>query len=87
MIGRPVKREGRRAVWLGRDEIILDITRETGAIAVRFVGADGAPGHPHHLVSLWMPGEPVWQGTIDGHLAGDAGAPDRQRHSARASGR
>jgi propionyl-CoA carboxylase alpha chain len=67
MIGRPVKREGRRAVWLGRDEIILDIARETGAIAVRFVGPDGAPGHPHHLVSLWMPGEPVWHGTIDGH--------------------
>ena len=68
MIGRPVKREGRRAVWLGRDEIMLDIARETGAIAVRFVGADGTPGHPHHLVSTWTPGEPVWHGTIDGHL-------------------
>jgi propionyl-CoA carboxylase alpha chain len=68
MIGRPVKREGRRAVWLGRDEVILDIARESGAIAVRFVGADGAPGQPHHLVSQWMPGEPVWHGTIDGHV-------------------
>jgi len=67
MIGRPVKREGRRAVWLGRDEVFLDIARETGAIAVRFVGADGAPGHLHHLVSPWVPGEPVWRGTIDGH--------------------
>src|SRR5207342_1314441 len=37
-----------------------------GAIAVRFVGADGAPGKVHHLVSPWAPGEPVWQGTIDG---------------------
>src|SRR5207253_458208 len=35
MIGRPVKRQGRRAVWLGRDEIILDIARENGGIAVR----------------------------------------------------
>jgi propionyl-CoA carboxylase alpha chain len=67
MIGRPVKREGRRAVWLGRDEIILDIARETGAITVCFVGADGAAGTPHHLVSPWVPGEPVWHGTIDGH--------------------
>jgi propionyl-CoA carboxylase alpha chain len=61
-----VKRETRRAVWLTRDEIILDIAREDGAIAVRFVGADGAPGKPHKLVSSWAPGEPVWHGTIDG---------------------
>src|SRR5579885_1075183 len=40
MNGRPVKRETRRAVWLGRDEILLDIAREDGAISVRFVGAD-----------------------------------------------
>jgi propionyl-CoA carboxylase alpha chain len=66
MIGRPVKREGRRAVWLGRDEIILDIARENGFITVRFVGADGAAGTPHQLVSAWVPGEPVWHGTIDG---------------------
>ena len=24
-------------------------------------------GNPHLLVSSWKPGEPVWQGTIDGH--------------------
>src|SRR6266404_1315582 len=68
MIGRPGKRQGRRAVWLGRDEIILDIARENGGIAVHFVGADGAVGKPHHLVSSWAPGEPVWQGTIDGAM-------------------
>jgi propionyl-CoA carboxylase alpha chain len=66
MIGRPVKRQGRRAVWLGRDEIVLDITRADGAIAVRFVGAHGKVGTAHHLISHWKPGEPVWQGTIDG---------------------
>src|SRR5580698_9206357 len=66
MNGRLVQRERRRAVWLERDEIALDVTREDGGIAVRFVGADGAPGHPHHLVSHWKPGDPVWQGTIDG---------------------
>jgi len=68
MIGRPVKREGRRAVWLGHEEITLDIAREQGAIAVRFVAADGKPGRPLHLVSTWKPGDPVWQGTIDGVL-------------------
>jgi len=68
LIGRPVKRETRRAVWLDREEIILDIAREDGAISVRFVGADGKVGNPHHLVSPWKPGDPVWQGTIDGHV-------------------
>jgi propionyl-CoA carboxylase alpha chain len=66
MIGRPVKREGRRAVWLGRDEIILDIAREDGDIIVRFVGADGRGGDPHRLASSWVPGDPVWQGTMNG---------------------
>ncbi|CCE09636.1 putative acyl-CoA carboxylase biotin-carrying subunit; alpha chain [Bradyrhizobium sp. STM 3843] len=66
MIGRPVKRQGRRAVWLDREEILLDISREDGSIAVRFVGADGHAGPAHHLVSSWKPGDPVWEGTIDG---------------------
>jgi propionyl-CoA carboxylase alpha chain len=67
MIGRPVRRQGRRAVWLERDEILLDIAREEGAIAVRFV-TDGVAGNPHHLVSRWKPGDPVWEGTVDGVL-------------------
>ena len=67
LIGRPVRRERRRAVWLERNEIALDITREADGIAVRFVGADGTLGQPHHLVSSWGPGTPVWQGTLDGH--------------------
>ena len=33
---------------------------------MRFLGSDGRPGQPHHLVSSWKPGDPVWQGTIDG---------------------
>src|SRR5450631_1985589 len=68
MIGRAVTRQGRRAVWLDRDEIILDIARDNGGIVVRFVGADGAVGNAHHLLSSWTPGEPVWQGTIDGAI-------------------
>ncbi len=67
LTGRLVQRERRRAVWLGREEIGLDVAREADGIAVRFIGADGLPGNPHNLVSNWTPGEPVWQGTIDGH--------------------
>jgi propionyl-CoA carboxylase alpha chain len=65
--GRKVAREGRRAVWLDRNEIILDVAREAEGIAVRFAGADGKPGNAHVLASSWKPGDPVWQGTIDGH--------------------
>src|SRR5689334_17547540 len=68
MIGRLVQRERRRAVWLDREEIALDVAREAEGIAVRFIGADGLPGNPHNLLSTWKPGEPVWQGTIDGHF-------------------
>jgi propionyl-CoA carboxylase alpha chain len=67
LIGRPVQREGRRAVWLDRNEIILDVAREGEGITVWFAGADGKPGHPHVLTSSWKPGDPVWQGTIDSH--------------------
>lgn len=66
MTGRPVVRQGRRAVWLDREEIVLDIVRDDGGIAVRFVSADGKVGAAHHLISAWRPGDPVWQGTVDG---------------------
>jgi propionyl-CoA carboxylase alpha chain len=66
LTGRLVQRERRRAVWLGREEIGLDVAREADGIAVRFIGADGLPSNPRNLVSNWTPGEPVWQGTIDG---------------------
>ncbi|MDP1881951.1 MAG: biotin carboxylase N-terminal domain-containing protein, partial [Bradyrhizobium sp.] len=51
LTGRAVQREGRRAVWLERNEIALDILREADGIAVRFINADGTPGHPHRIVS------------------------------------
>ncbi|MBR1261450.1 acetyl/propionyl/methylcrotonyl-CoA carboxylase subunit alpha [Bradyrhizobium sp. U87765 SZCCT0134] len=66
MNGRPVTRERRRAVWLNRWEIALDVARDGEAVAVRFVEAGGEAGAPHHLVSTWKPGEGVWHGTIDG---------------------
>ncbi|AWL91945.1 propionyl-CoA carboxylase alpha chain [Bradyrhizobium ottawaense] len=69
MGGRVVQRERRRAVWLDRQEILLEVAREGAAIAIRFVDAEGKAGNSHLLVSSWKPGDPVWQGTIDGHLA------------------
>lgn len=68
MGGRVVQRERRRAVWLDRQEILLEVAREGAAIAIRFVDAEGKAGNSHLLVSSWKPGDPVWQGTIDGHL-------------------
>ncbi|MDI4233686.1 acetyl/propionyl/methylcrotonyl-CoA carboxylase subunit alpha [Bradyrhizobium sp. 31Argb] len=68
MNGRLVQRERRRAVWLDREEIALDVAREADGVAVRFIASDGLPGNPHNLVSNWVPGEPVWQGTIDGQF-------------------
>ncbi|MGY3473079.1 acetyl-CoA carboxylase biotin carboxylase subunit [Bradyrhizobium ottawaense] len=69
MGGRVVQRERRRAVWLDRQEILLEVARDGAAIAIRFVDAEGKAGNSHLLVSSWKPGDPVWQGTIDGHLA------------------
>jgi propionyl-CoA carboxylase alpha chain len=64
MIGRPVFRERRRAVWLDREEIPLEIVREADELEVRFV--NGATRHRHRIASSWKPGEPVWHGQIDG---------------------
>ncbi|MFB6450398.1 acetyl-CoA carboxylase biotin carboxylase subunit [Bradyrhizobium tunisiense] len=68
MGGRIVQRERRRAVWLDRQEIQLEVGREGEAIAVRFVDAAGKAGNVHLLQSPWKPGDAVWQGTIDGHF-------------------
>jgi propionyl-CoA carboxylase alpha chain len=67
MIGRPVVRAGRRAVWLEREELLLDIARDGDTVTVAFIGADGKAGTAHRVVSSWKPGVPVWDGTIDGH--------------------
>ena len=67
MNGRPVTREGRRAVWLDHDEILLDVARDGDAMAVRFINADESVCKAHRLLSQWVPGQPIWQGTLDGH--------------------
>jgi propionyl-CoA carboxylase alpha chain len=64
MNGRAVKRESRRAVWLGGEEIALEIARNNGAIEARF-----DKGKTISLASDWQPGDPLWRGTIDGEHA------------------
>src|SRR5271156_4025205 len=68
MVGRAVVRERQRSVWLGGEEIRLAVARESRGIGVRFVGEAGV-GTPHVLSATWKPGDPVWQGTIDGEPA------------------
>jgi propionyl-CoA carboxylase alpha chain len=63
--GKPVTREGRRAVWLGANEITLDVKRENGVIEVRF--PQQAKSSRRHLTSNWKPGDPLWSGMINSH--------------------
>jgi propionyl-CoA carboxylase alpha chain len=54
-------RERRRAIWLGPDELQADVEHDGNATVVTF--EDGAR---QVLSSNWVPGEPLWAGTIDG---------------------
>jgi propionyl-CoA carboxylase alpha chain len=60
-----VIRERRRAVWLGSDEIRMEVERDGEAIVVRF-----DDGNSHVLHSKWKPGEPLWSGSVDGSKIG-----------------
>ncbi len=53
-------RERRRVIWLGPDKVHAEVVHEGDAIVVIF--ADGAR---HVLASDWVPGLPVWAGTMD----------------------
>lgn len=61
MNGRAVRRESHRIVKLGTDEIALEVLRESGDMVVRF-----DDGSALKIVSSWRPGQPVWQGAVDG---------------------
>jgi propionyl-CoA carboxylase alpha chain len=54
-------RERHRAVSLGGEEMEVDVEREVDAIAVRF-----ADGKTSKFSSKWLPGAPLWAGTVDG---------------------
>ncbi|MCI4678677.1 acetyl/propionyl/methylcrotonyl-CoA carboxylase subunit alpha [Rhodoblastus acidophilus] len=59
---KPVKFKTERTVTLDKDHYDIEIDAGEGALLVRF--AEG--GHAHRLESDWVPGEPVWNGLIDG---------------------
>jgi propionyl-CoA carboxylase alpha chain len=61
MNGRTVTRESQRAVWLGENEVRLEVKRENGAIDVRFAEQGGT----HRLSSGWKPGDATWTGMFD----------------------
>ena len=66
LIGRLVQRERRRAVWLDREEIALE-SRARPTASRCASSALTASRQSAQLISNWTPGEPVWQGTVDGH--------------------
>ena len=66
MNGREVMRERRRAVRLGESWLTLDVAREAEGIAVHVVGANDNVGAARVLLSSWKPGDPVWNGLVDG---------------------
>jgi propionyl-CoA carboxylase alpha chain len=58
---RPVKFQRERTVQLGAQTYEIQVDTGDESILVRFPG-----GHAHRLESSWVPGETVWNGTIDG---------------------
>ena len=58
---RPVAFDDERVVVLGKTEFPVHLLSHDGHIDVVF-----GEGHRHHVQSDWMPGHPVWVGTIDG---------------------
>src|SRR5271169_2284854 len=56
-----VTRERRRAIWLGGEELHADVAHEGDTVTVLF-----EDGNSQVLSSNWVPGMPVWSGTLDG---------------------
>jgi propionyl-CoA carboxylase alpha chain len=61
---RPVRRDSRRVVKLGKVEQRLEVAREDDAIRVRMFEESRETG-AHVLRSTWKPGDLVWAGTVD----------------------
>jgi len=58
---KPVRFERERVVMLGREAIPLTIDDRDGALVLAF-----SDGRTVAVASSWRPGEPVWQGRVDG---------------------
>ncbi len=54
-------RERRRAITLGGEELLADVSSDGNTVTVAF-----EDGNSHGLSSNWRPGMPVWTGTLDG---------------------
>ncbi|MDE2285334.1 MAG: biotin/lipoyl-binding protein, partial [Hyphomicrobiales bacterium] len=54
-------RERRRAILLGGKELVADVSHDGNAVTVTF-----EDGNVHAVSSDWLPGMPVWTGTLDG---------------------
>ncbi|MBN8920353.1 MAG: acetyl/propionyl/methylcrotonyl-CoA carboxylase subunit alpha [Rhizobiales bacterium] len=62
--GRPVTFAPDRIVQLGDERFGVRVDEAAEAITVAF--RDAPDRMPHEVVSNWVPGMPVWSGTIDG---------------------
>jgi propionyl-CoA carboxylase alpha chain len=60
---QPVAFDTERVVVLGPQRFEITLEEEVFGTVVHF-----GPGHSHNVGSDWRPGEPVWEGTIDGEL-------------------
>jgi propionyl-CoA carboxylase alpha chain len=68
LTGRAVTRAKDRVVRVGDAELKLEVLRQEDAFAVRFAGAKDSM-RTMVLQAHWKPGDPVWQGLIDGRDA------------------
>ncbi len=66
LASRKVTRDRLRSVWLDRLEIRVAIGRESDQIVARFLDQEGGEGPPRAMASPWQPGDPVWEGMVEG---------------------
>ncbi|MEI8146330.1 MAG: biotin/lipoyl-containing protein, partial [Alphaproteobacteria bacterium] len=65
--GHRIMFDRERVVMMADGAHHIEVVDDDGGLAIRFFDApDGAETHTHVLRSAWVPGEPVWRGTIDG---------------------
>jgi propionyl-CoA carboxylase alpha chain len=74
---RPVRFERDRSVLLGKERHDVRIEEGDGGLLVRFA----ASGHAHLCASDWSPGQPVWNGAIDGEAISVKARPILNGHA------
>ena len=66
MRGTPVSFASERVVTFGDHWLPVNVTGGGQGVQVRFANEAGAIGDSIDINSDWVPGDPVWRGTIDG---------------------